>query len=273
MASFRARRGFAMPMAIMVVLVLTTMLSMMLERHIGQILSNRRQLDAYAFGQATRGISEALDAWIRSNGNNPIAGALDSEGLAFTLSTDGGQVVKVYLRDGQGQALADLAGLGGDTLQLGYDVVDHLVQEERENARKLVRREGPLAISVNSAPKAVLKAAIEAADVEGVAGGLLGTLLSMRSSQGGLTPEELTQVIQDEVEDGASRVQISALLTANPALWRVEITSEARVTGQVDSRYRAWSLITRTAAPGQGDRASSIERPTSIFGWERVVER
>ena len=270
MASIRARRGFAMPMAIMVVLVLTTMLSMMLERHIGQILSNRRQLDAYAFGQATRGISEALDAWIRSNGNNPIAGALDSEGLAFTLSTDGGQVVKVYLRDGQGQALADLAGLGGDTLQLGYDVVDHLVREERENAQTVMRREGPVGIR---APRAGLKGAIGAAEGEGGGGGLRGTLLSMRSSQGGLTPEELTQVIQDEVEDGASRVQISALLTANPALWRVEITSEARVTGQVDSRYRAWSLITRTAAPGQGDRASSIERPTSIFGWERVVER
>lgn len=266
-------RGFAMPMALMVVLVLTTMLSVMLERHIAQLLANRRQLDAYAFGQATRGISEALDAWIRSNGNNGIAGALDSDGLAFTLTTDGGQVVKIYLHDGQGLALADLSGLSGDTLQLGRDVVDRLVQEQRERARALVRRDGPLAISVNSAPASVLKAAIEAADTDRVAKDLLGAILSLRSSQGLLTPEDLTQAIQNDVPDGASRVQIGALLTANPALWRVEVTAESRATGQIAARYRAWSLITRTAAPGQGDRASAVDRPSSIFGWERVVER
>lgn len=262
-----------MPMAVMVVLVLTTMLSMMLERHIGQLLANRRQLDAYAFGHATRGISEALDAWIRSNGNNPIASALDAEGLAFTLSTDDGQVVKIFLRDGQGLALAELSGLSGDTLQLGHDVVDHLVREQHERARGLVRREGPLAVSVNSAPKEVLRAVIEAADTEGVVKDLLGTILSLRAAQGFVSPEDLTRAIQSDVPDGVSRVQINALLTANPALWRVDVTTESRTTGGGAGHYRAWGLVTRTAAPGQGDRASPIDRPSSIFGWERVVDR
>lgn len=260
-------------MAVMVVLVLTTLLSVMLERHVAQLLSSRRQLDAYAFGQTTRGISEALDAWIRSNGNNPIAGALDSDGLAFTLSTDSGQVVRIYLRDGQGLALSELSGLSGDTLQLGYDVVDRLVKEQHSRARQLVRREGPLAVSVNSAPKEVLRAVIEAADVEKSAGDLLGTLVSMRDSQGTLSPDDLTKAIQNAVPDGPSRTQINAMLTANPALWRVEVTAESRSTGQLTAHYQAWALITRTAAPGQGDRASAIDRPSSIFGWEPVVSR
>lgn len=262
-----------MPMAVMVVLVLTTLLSVMLERHVAQLLASRRQLDAYAFGQTTRGISEALEAWIDNNGNNPIAAALDADGLAFSLSTDDGQVVRMYLSDGQGLALSELSGLSGDTLKLGYEVIDRLVKTQHSKARQLVRRDGPLAVSVNSAPKEVLQAVIEAADIEGVSGDLLSTLLDLRAAQGPLTPEDLTQAIQAAVPEGASRSQLSAMLTANPALWRVRVFTEAGGPGRVMSGYRAYALITRTAAPGVGDRASAIDRHTAIFGWEPIEDR
>lgn len=265
------RRAFALPMAVMLVLLGGILVAMMLQRHTAQLLTNQRQLESYQLAHATRGISEAIDAWVRSNGSNAIADALDLEGKAFDLTTEGGEVLHIYLADGQGLALGDLAGLSGDTLDAGREIIRQLVENERGLAARFVRKDGPLAVSVNTAPAEVLRAVAQAAGAGKAATAVAGDIAGARGG-GLLDTASLQRLIAECPAPEESKPRLMSLLTATPAVWRVEAALERRATGQDLARYRAWALITRTATVAAGDRNSSIDRPVSIFGWERVDE-
>lgn len=257
-------------MAIMLVLAGGVIVAMMLERHTAQLLTNQRQIESYQIAHATRGIGEAIDAWVRSNGANPIADALDRDAKAFDLTTPDGQVLHIYLEDGQGAALADLSGLSGDTLDLGRDIIRRLVEDQRRNAERFVRNDGPLAVSVNAAPEEVLRAVARASGAEEGASAVVGDLLGARGA-GLIDGPALQRLIAECQAPEACKPRLMSLLTANPAVWRVRAHLERRATGQDVVTYRAWALITRTATVAAGDRNSSIDRPVSIFGWEKVT--
>lgn len=267
-----ARRAFALPMVLMLVLVSSIMLGVMIERHVAQAMTVQRQIDTYGFGHVTRGIGEALDGWVKSNGQNAIADALDGDNLAFSLETAGGETVRIHLQDGQGLALADLAGFGGDTLATGRGILRSLRESEGENASRFVRGDGPLAVSVNSAPPQVLRAVLDSV-LETESNGVVSEILSRRGGTG-MTADELTQLLGEAPEITPDvRPRVSALLTANPVLWRVTAYSARRATGIRGNTYQAWVLITRTAPVAAGDRASALQRNVSIFDWELVEER
>src|SRR4051812_26592877 len=114
--SRHARRAFALPMVLMLVLISGVLLAVMIDRQGAQALTVQRELDSYTFHHISRGVQEAIEAWIRNNGNNDIAGALDVDGHAFDLQVEGGQLVRISFYEAQDTVLAELAGLNGDSL-------------------------------------------------------------------------------------------------------------------------------------------------------------
>lgn len=273
----RARpRGFALPMVIMLVLVAGVMIAVMLERNIAQWLTTQRQYESYTFGHATRGIGEAVDAWIRTNGPNPIADALDPDGRAFDLVTDGGRTLHVYLYDGQGLALADLSGLRTEAHASGMKILSALRAAQGAEAARFTRREGPLAVSVNAAPPEVITAVVDSVLEGQGTKDVVAELLSRRGGSGDrvLDNEGLNRTIADTPVDEDRKARLAALLTASPVLWRVEAESESGATGVRGDRYRAWAVISRvSASTPAADRGMAVQRAVSVFGWEKVLDR
>lgn len=267
-------RAFALPTVMILVLVAGVMLGVMLERNVGQMMLAKRQYDSYGFMHATRGIGEAVDAWIKHNGAGSIADALDPTGLAFDLEPEGsGSVVHVALLDGQGLILGDVSGLTGETLESGREILRSLTDLQGAEARRFVRKEGPLAVSVNSAPAEVLEAVLDAALRGESSSELLAQLEAERGGDRAMEPERLTEMIDQSHVPDEAKPRLKALLTANPVLWRVRARSESRATGVEGVEYRAWAVLSRTARSSGADRASQYQRGVSVFGWERVEDR
>jgi len=271
----RARHGFALPMVVILTLVFAVLLTVMLERNTAQLLVTQKQFDSYRFSHATRGLGEAIDAWIRSNQAKPIADALDPEGWAFDLQADAGQRVRVYLHDGQGLALGDLSGLRGNTMDSGFAILKALQDLHPDEARRLIRREGPLAVSVNSAPPAVLEAVVDSVVAGQGTRDIVAEILASRGGARVIDDDAFAKIINDSHADADAKPRLLALLTASPILWRVEAQSVSRATGVRGDRYRAWAVISRVprSSPAGADRASAVQRTVSVFGWEKIEDR
>lgn len=263
-------RAFALPMVLLLMVVSGVMLSVMLRRHAAQLMTTKRELDGYTFGHATRGLGDALDAWIKYQGRSPVAEALDPDGRAFDLVIDGGQRVAIRLRDGQGRALMNLSGLSAENVRTGREVLRRLKVATGDEVGNYLREDGPLAVSVNTASSEVLLAVLRAITGDSGGSGLVNDILSRRDSEGLIDPTGLQALVDQSELAPEHKARANALLTANPALWRV--VAEAVSPNGVVSRFRAWVIITRGATVASGDRAASLQRSVSIFGWEKVEE-
>jgi hypothetical protein len=266
------REAFALPTALLLILVSGIMITVMLERQVGQTITVQKELDTYTFHHLSRGLGEGIEAWIRSNGANDIGEALAENGHAFDLEVEGGQVVHVYFFEAQGAILTEFAGLSTQTLELAATAVDNLRRNEGLRAREFVRSEGPVAVSVLTAPPEVLRAAISSVcdDIRTTA--LVGEVLR-HQEEGTLDAQILTQLYEQVEVPAEQRGKLGGLLTAQPVLWRViaETDPPAGVFPRRGTiRYGGLAVV----AAGQGrDRSNPLQRNSSIVSWENLSDR
>jgi hypothetical protein len=268
-----ARAGFALPMVLLLVLVSGIILAVMMERQTMQTLMVQREMDTYRFHHISRGIQEAVEAWIRSNGTNDIAGALDEEGHAFDLQVEGSKthsdVVHISFSEAQGPILADFSGLSGDALDAARAVVEKLQEEQGANAYRFVRREGPVAVSVNSAPDEVLKAVLASVlDMQQV-NSMLSEIKHAKEN-GLIDVQTLGGLYDNAYVDAQTRPKIQGLLTAQPVLWQVVAESEPPrgVFPPVHAlRYGGLAII------GGMSKTNTLQRTSSFVSWENLGDR
>jgi hypothetical protein len=268
----RRRRGFALAVVLMLLAVAGVVLAFVMDRQVNQALTVKREMDSYVFHHVSRGIQEAVEAWIRSNGNNPVRTALDEEGRAFDLIVDGGQVVHITFRDAQDTVLADFAGLTGESLDTAIDCLVELRRNEGAHAADFVRREGPVAISVNSAPEEVLRAIIGSTLDPLQTASLIREIKETRSN------EWIDRPVLDEVFHRAETpsehiTKLQGLLSAEPVLWRV--IAEADVPQNVYPpppaiRYGGLAIVTPVSS-GR-NKSAALQRTSSMISWENLSD-
>lgn len=272
-ARLHTRRGFALAIVLMLIIVSSVVIAYVLDRQATQSLSVKRQIDSYTFHHISRGIQEAVEGWVRFNGTQPIRTALDDEGRAFDLIVEGGQTVHVFFKDAQDLVLADFSGLTGEALDSGIDILTELRHNEGEHARDFVRREGPTAVSVNNAPEKVLKAVIGSVLGPLDTGALIREITRARI-EGWIDQEQMNEVYRKAETPTAEMARVQSLLTAEPVLWRV--VAEAAVPENVwprppTIRYGGLAVI---AGPGQGrNKSTTVQRNSSIISWENLSDR
>lgn len=265
------RRGFALAMALIVILILGIMVGVILDRHNAQMLTVKRQLDAYAMHHVTAGLGESIDAWKNSNGSKPLREVLGPQGHAFDLTLEGGQNVRVSLYEAQGLALADLAGLPSEQLTMGRDILIRLRQTLGADAGRYTRMEGPLAVSLRTAPREVLLAAAESAlRGAGDAESLVDALMAARVEAGD-EPMDLNRVLADAEVDADARARVALVVATDTVLWRgvAELEIPAGTWPPRDPVvYQFWANIRPTR--GNQSNASLLQRQSVILRWERV---
>lgn len=260
-------------MVLLLVLVSGIILAVMMERQSMQSLTVQREMDTYRFHHISRGIQEAVEAWIRSNGTNDVAGALDEEGRAFDLEVEGSKthsdVVHISFYEAQGSILADFSGLSGDALDAARAVVEKLREDQGANAYRFVRREGPVAVSVNSAPDEVLKAVLASVlDMQQV-NSMLSEIKHAKEN-GLIDAQTLGGLYDNAYVDAQTRPKIQGLLTAQPVLWQVVAESEPPrgvFPPPHGVRYGGLAII------GGMSKSNTLQRSSSFVSWENLGDR
>lgn len=268
-----ARRGFAMPVVVILTLVAGVAIAVLLERHAMQSFGAARRGQHYRDYHVGRGIKEAVTAWLTFAGGGSISleNALDSEGRAFELRlTDGepGRGVEVFLFEAQGRPLGEFAGLSKESAALGSEILKRLREKIGEDElRRVVRRDGPLAVSVNHAKPEVLRAVIEAATDGGPgSAGLADDIVRARSVEP-LDEKKIAELLGNSEITVERRARVTQVLTSKPVLWRVvAVSNRGRET---EVRYEGLAVLSRGGVAA-GDRLSAVQHPSSMISWERV---
>jgi hypothetical protein len=271
--SSRRPRGFALAVVVMLLAIASIILVFVIDRQTTQAMNVKRELDSYTFHHVSRGIQEAVEAWIRSNGNNPVRTALDEESRAFDLVVDSGQVVHIYFRDAQDTVLADFSGHAGETLDMGLDILMELRRNEGERAPEFVRREGPIAISVNAAPEEVLKAVIGSILDPLQTASLARELREIRANAW-IDRPELDEAFKRAETPAAHIPKLQGLLAVEPVLWQVIAEAEAPrnvYPPPPTIRYGGLAIVTPV---NQGrNKSAALQRSSSMISWENLSDR
>lgn len=246
-----ARRGFALPLAVLFSVVAATMVAVMLARQGTQRLAVARQIDSYGSHHLARGMSEVIQAWSTSVGMSRVAEMIADDGRAFTLRS-GASALDVSLFDDQGTALGETAGLSKGSRELADQVLLRVAQAYGSEAKMHLRSIGPVAVSVNTAPEGVLAAAIDAVlEGEGT-DALVREILRVRSRAGTVTREDLLAAFDTANIAADKRGALDGVITTTPIVWRV-VVDPRQPGGRGEEYYEGQAVIAGGASAG--DRA------------------
>ncbi len=292
---FVSRRGFALPLVVLLALVSSLVVAVMLDRSTTQARTVKRQLDGYRDDHFAKGMQEAIDSWMKSVATKPMAELLEEDGHAMDLELADGVILKLYVFDAQGSVLIDFGTLQGDSITDAQGVAmaySGISAQELQKASKaiaetelkirtagrytpvtLTRRYGSPAISVNSAPDPVLAAVANFAGGGDLVAELIESVNAARSAapMGATELADLIAKIQTEPE---IRAILQRLLTAQPSFWQVE----ARLyrTNQLSEPaavYSGYSLISGRGNTSRDRTGGGMTRLSVILDWKRVAER
>lgn len=276
-ARARRRRGFTLPLVLMLLLISGMFLTLLMQRMVNAALAARRSANTYTFHHISLGIQESVEAWVDSNGRRPLAESLGPDGEAFELVVEGGQRVTVRFRDAQGLALGELSGIREQQAESAAAVMVSLVERtDPQRARGLIRTEGPVAISVATAPEVVLLAAVDSVTKGRGTRDLVEQILRLRESSF-VSEEDLTRVIEDAGLDATAQNRLRQLLTATPQLWEVVAEAEPLpgATSTLASSRIRYGGLAYLAPPGRARSAQdrmSLERKSRFIRWRELTD-
>lgn len=268
--SSRSRTGFALPIVLMLVLVGGIAISVMMERHVAQAMTVQRELQGYSFHHSSKGVQEAVETWLRYSGaTKNMHDAVTSDGHAFDIVLDTGETVRVTLVDAQDTILAELAGLPAQSRDVARLMLEELQIRAGVQASQLTRREGPVPVSVNSAPPDVLYAAINAI-TDGQETDALVDEINHRRSQEPLTTKVLTDIYTTVSISSEVRGKIAMAITAQPTLWRViaELQPSVQIYPPPPTRRFCGLVLLNTTQANPQDRRAQLNRNSMIIDWQ-----
>ncbi|MFK7882899.1 MAG: hypothetical protein AB8F26_01795 [Phycisphaerales bacterium] len=235
------RSAFVMPMVMLALVVVGLGIGVAMSRFAAQTKVIARQTRAYHEHHAGQGLQEAIGAWLRQQNGRNIADAIDPDsGHAMDIELIDGSIVSVFLRDGQGTALADLSALPPNQVEEAGVVLKNLSEAVNTSEYfQLTRSVGPSAISVNSASEIVIEAAAIA--IAGSDGETLASEIARLRARGReITRQDITTAINAVGLSSEQRVATLRLFATDISLWAVIVELRGGVgaeRGRLISRY------------------------------------
>lgn len=258
----RSRRGFALPLVVFLAFIAALAAGILLDLQSTSRLAVDRQVASYRHHHTALGVRELLDQWLQIAMSSGIDAQLDENHMAFELEGATGESTRVYLFDGQGSALRDAGGAGGDRATLAQTVAT-ILADAPPGSEPFLRPFGPLKISIGSAPPRVLEAVVTAAGNPGRAA-VFAQDIAHRRQERKLTDSDITDAAQKAGLQQAEAAAVASMFTASPELWRIEVVSGRPGTRQ--PRVRQGGLM---QIPADHSLGSST---VIILSWEDLPD-
>lgn len=269
-----SRRGFALPLVVLVSLVASLLVAFSLDRAMSQSLSVSRQVDRYANHHFTKGIETLIESFSRSVSGRQMSEMLDADGLAMRVVTDDGVGLRVSFFDAQSTVLEVFDGFGRDDRMMGEGALVRLIEGfGLEEVKASTRKFGPLAVSINSAPEPVMRAMLDAALLGDSVDRTLTTLMQARRAaaiEGAMTRDEFLLALDSSGLEPPMKARVERVITTQPIIWRfvVEPDLDPSSSGGASVRYEGLAII----APPSADRGANVPKGAGAVMELRKIE-
>ena len=276
------RRGFVMPLIVLLALVTSMMVAVLLNRNAVRRSDAEWELNSYIEEHRQRGVREMVAVWLQFSAQQDFESMLASDGTAFTLDYSGGRRLTVKLLPAQGSPVIDSEGVdvsqvAGTVLspKLQREIVDRTAENLGARAEVLGRSSGPIAVSLYDAPAEVIRAMSRAVLMnDQLAEEYTNQLIRRRDESEAIDRPALLNLARDVGIPDNQQTQLAALWTTLPALWRARVELTGPGEGGRDEtigRYEAMIFIPREEATSP--LLTGSEHPSAWFlEWRKLDE-
>lgn len=265
------RRGYALPLVFLLSMVVAFSLTLFIERNAAKTRNVQRQLAAYQSHHMSKGLQEAISAWLSTQNARTVADALGEGGHAVDIAMPDRSVLSVFLRDGQGTLLEPLSASSTDYTDILSirQRLDLFCRTEQLKVEEYVRPIGPSAVSALSADRVVLRAVADHLVGPESAEEFANRVLEKRVQAARLQRNDLITIATEMELSNEVRTRMLSLLSVQPELWYVTI--EVRGGGGASSsrlRGRYGGLVPIRSTTGAQGGGGSWEQPGVFLTWE-----
>ena len=268
--TLRHARAFAMPVALIIVLLVGVVTGLMFERQASQRRLVERQLWWYQEHHARFGVQEVVDAWMTQIPSNlRLEDALGENGHAADLILPDGTVAVLFLHEAQGSLLTEFTSLSASEQELGRRLLDQLTLVEQGTPKPQNRRAvGPAQVSVNSASLDVLRAVCRALLDEGRGEMLAREIDAERAKRGSIdSPNALSEAFRRVQVSPEERAAVLRALSTRASLYYLVVELRRGRDGVPVARYGGYIPMFDRRRTGQADD-QVWGRRTAFLTWD-----
>ncbi len=244
----RFRRGFALPLVILLLLVSGMTIVVIMQRQTSQSKLVEEMVGDYQSHHAAFGVRAIVRKWMNQKSGRELAEFAAKEDVSYRFILPNDLYVSIWIQDGQGMPVAAPVDIGPTNLTYYRDIIERT----RQYSNRPIRPRGPSAISIGSAPRSVLKALVE--DEE--QGDRLAQRIIDARQRRPLDRDELMNQLRRSGLADDEIARIIAISTFDPILWRVNVFSD-------DRKHRIQRYFVM--------QADVIGGAASVNSWEEIT--
>lgn len=270
----KCRRGFALPMVVLLSVVGTLMLGALMMRSSGQRLAANRQVAAYQRLHMQRGLQEVVSAWLKTVQRLDLAKTITTQDEAITLTLSNNREILVWVYPAQWRVLGQITGLAGGEMDDARIARDMAIKIAPANdPAKYLRTVGPLAMSLSDTPIVIVRAVVEGILDAQSATEIVEIVQRLRASGENITMAQFSRDVVNTTIEPTDRGRINRLFTDQPTLWEIRV--EVRVPPQPGFEPVVWARYAGTTVIASGNRGRSNQEFTfsplgDFLEWREV---
>lgn len=211
-----SRRGFVLPLVLLLSMVAALTVAASLERQNAQTNLVERQLNDYRRHHEMLGVRAVVEQWLGRRSPQQMRDLADAEGPSYSFVIEEDVTTHIFLERAQNVPLADVEAVPEDLRETYQALLDRL-PEDRPDLR---RRRGPAAIDGASAPPEVLAAMLD--DGERFA----ERVMDQRERRSDLDRDRFMQLLQESGLETGQVGPLGRIITFEPTLWRARVVAE-----------------------------------------------
>jgi hypothetical protein len=233
------RRGFTMLLVIGVMAIATTVIAFNVKRLNFRAGAVSRQIEQYLLHHEIQGVRDIVMLWLSNPAvRTDLTEFAGSDEPAHMVTMADGLSVRVFVRDGQGTLLANLANTADIAQQEQMiEALGRMPQDRPE----LVRRSGPMEMSFYAMPPDVIRAITPDED-------LAEALIALQADPE-VTRANLSSKVLEFGVTMATFQQIRPLITFTPEVWALDVVAFDPDSPEAEDQYRLYTVLAQVKGP------------------------
>jgi len=232
-------RGFTMLLVIGVMAIATTVIAFNFRRLAFRAGSVQRQIEQYQLHHEIQGVRDIVTLWLSNPAvRTELTKHAGSEEPAHMVTMANGVSVRVFVRDGQGTLLANLANTTDLTQREQMITALSKLPDDRP---ELIRRSGPMEMSFYAMPHEVIEAI--APDEN------LAVVLKALQADPEVTRANLSAKINEFGGSMSAFQQIRPIITFTPEVWALDVVAFDPNAPEAEDLYRLYTVLAQVKGP------------------------